>query len=45
LLKVDQQGPACHTGRRSCFYLATDAAGARVATDPLVSPDDLYGRK
>lgn len=20
LLLVDQQGPACHTGRRSCFY-------------------------
>ncbi|MGY6277255.1 phosphoribosyl-AMP cyclohydrolase [Methylomonas sp. MgM2] len=22
LLLVDQQGPACHTGRRSCFYHA-----------------------
>lgn len=22
LLIVDQQGPACHTGRRSCFYTA-----------------------
>ena len=20
LIKVDQTGPACHTGRRSCFY-------------------------
>ena len=20
LLEVDQTGPACHTGRRSCFY-------------------------
>ena len=22
LLRVDQTGPACHTGRRSCFYTA-----------------------
>ncbi len=22
LLSVDQSGPACHTGRRSCFYTA-----------------------
>ncbi|WP_373356744.1 phosphoribosyl-AMP cyclohydrolase [Pseudoroseicyclus sp. CXY001] len=22
LLTVEQQGPACHTGRRSCFYRA-----------------------
>ncbi|MCK6451550.1 MAG: phosphoribosyl-AMP cyclohydrolase [Alphaproteobacteria bacterium] len=22
LLKVDQKGPACHTGRRSCFFRA-----------------------
>jgi phosphoribosyl-AMP cyclohydrolase len=20
LLKVDQTGPACHTGRRNCFF-------------------------
>ena len=28
LLKVDQQGPACHTNRRSCYYhrLDTDTA-------------------
>ena len=24
LLSVDQTGPACHTGRRNCFYLAID---------------------
>jgi phosphoribosyl-AMP cyclohydrolase len=30
LLRVDQTGPACHTGRRSCFYTAIDAAGHEV---------------
>lgn len=24
LLKVEPQGPACHTGERSCFYRALD---------------------
>jgi phosphoribosyl-AMP cyclohydrolase len=24
LLRVDQSGPACHTGRRSCFYRAVE---------------------
>jgi phosphoribosyl-AMP cyclohydrolase len=28
LLLVDQTGPACHTGRRSCFFTAIDADGA-----------------
>ncbi|HEY7772911.1 MAG TPA: phosphoribosyl-AMP cyclohydrolase [Marinagarivorans sp.] len=26
LCLVDQQGPACHTGRPSCFYLQADCA-------------------
>jgi phosphoribosyl-AMP cyclohydrolase len=44
LLLVDQQGVACHTGRRSCFYLAArDGEWAEVAK-PEVSPEELYGR-
>ncbi len=27
LIKVDQTGPACHTGERSCFYRSMLAAG------------------
>ena len=27
LLKIDQKGKACHTGRRSCFFRAPRAAG------------------
>ncbi|MCU0888987.1 MAG: phosphoribosyl-AMP cyclohydrolase [Rubritepida sp.] len=42
LLLVHQHGVACHTGRRSCFYLAPrDAAWAEL-TAPLVSPEELY---
>ena len=31
LLSVDQTGPACHTGRRSCFYTAVAAGEEREA--------------
>ncbi len=43
LLLVDQEGVACHTGRRSCFYRAVrDGALAEIAA-PLVPPEALYG--
>ncbi|MFZ5757273.1 MAG: phosphoribosyl-AMP cyclohydrolase [Pseudomonadota bacterium] len=45
LLKVDQHGPACHTGRRHCFYNRVDGDHVTVTSDPLVSPQDLYGKK
>ncbi len=39
LLKVDQSGPACHTLRRHCFYLAigpteTEVSGLQEPSDP-----------
>jgi phosphoribosyl-AMP cyclohydrolase len=42
LLLVRQDGVACHTGRRSCFYRAGDAATLRDIAAPLVSPEALY---
>ena len=43
LLLVDQDGVACHTGRRTCFYRAArDGALVEIA-QPLVSPEKLYG--
>jgi phosphoribosyl-AMP cyclohydrolase len=43
LLLVDQQGVACHTGRRSCFYRAArDGELAEIAA-PLIPPEQLYG--
>ncbi|PRY71038.1 phosphoribosyl-AMP cyclohydrolase [Halomonas ventosae] len=44
LLQVAQTGPACHSGRRSCFYVALEGDGARVASEPLIDPDALYGK-
>jgi phosphoribosyl-AMP cyclohydrolase len=43
LLLVDQHGVACHTGRRSCFYLAARDGELVEIAAPLVSPADLYG--
>lgn len=45
LLRVDQQGPACHTGRRSCFYRRAENDGLQVTDPVLLSPDALYGTK
>ncbi|QJQ96639.1 MULTISPECIES: phosphoribosyl-AMP cyclohydrolase [Halomonadaceae] len=45
LLLVDQTGPACHSGRRSCFYVALEGEEARVISEPLIDPDALYGAK
>jgi phosphoribosyl-AMP cyclohydrolase len=42
LLRVAQTGPACHTGRRSCFYHAVHDDQVAIASDPLISPDQLY---
>jgi len=43
LLRVQQDGVACHTGRRTCFYRAVrDGALVEIAA-PEVSPDTLYG--
>ena len=39
LLKVDQQGVACHTGRRSCFYTAAGPDGL-VEVAPVVVPPE-----
>jgi phosphoribosyl-AMP cyclohydrolase len=43
LLLVGQEGVACHTGRRACFYRAVrDGALVEIAA-PLIDPETLYG--
>lgn len=42
LLLVDQTGPACHTGRKSCFYTAIHDSEAEILTNPLIDPSELY---
>ena len=45
LLLVEQQGVACHTGRRNCFFRAwRDSEWVEIAA-PLVAPEELYGKK
>jgi phosphoribosyl-AMP cyclohydrolase len=42
LLLVDQQGVACHTGRRSCFFRAWRDGGWALIAEPEVPPEILY---
>lgn len=44
LLDVQQTGVACHTGRRSCFYQRVEDGGLVSETQPLISPEELYGK-
>uniref|UniRef100_UPI004048119F phosphoribosyl-AMP cyclohydrolase n=1 Tax=Yoonia sp. TaxID=2212373 RepID=UPI004048119F len=40
LIEVNQTGPACHTGRRSCFFTAV-REGEEVETSVVMPPQDL----
>jgi len=45
LLRVDQTGVACHTGRRRCFFNRIES-GRVVAADPVIAdPTRLYPAK
>jgi phosphoribosyl-AMP cyclohydrolase len=43
LLRVEQTGVACHTGRRSCFYRALRDGGVEEILPVERDPRDLYG--
>jgi len=42
LLRVDQTGVACHTGRRSCFFRSARGGALELIAEPLVDPARLY---
>ena len=44
LLLVEQQGVACHTGRRNCFFRAWRDGGWETITEPEINPEQLYGQ-
>ena len=44
LMKIDQTGPACHTGRASCFYLKVEGEQVIVDRDVDVDPVAMYGK-
>jgi phosphoribosyl-AMP cyclohydrolase len=43
LVRVDQTGVACHTGRRSCFYRVADGGAWKTDQPVLHDPKALYG--
>jgi phosphoribosyl-AMP cyclohydrolase len=43
LLLVEQEGVACHTGRRTCFYRAVRNGSLVEIAAPLIDPEKLYG--
>ena len=42
LLLVDQEGVACHTGRRNCFYRAVRDGRIETIADVEIDPAKLY---
>jgi len=44
LLKVRQEGPACHEGYRSCFFRELGEMGAKIIADRLKDPAEVYRR-
>lgn len=44
LVLVHQDGVACHTGRRNCFFRAIRGSEVVNVAEPLVSEEELYGR-
>jgi phosphoribosyl-AMP cyclohydrolase len=45
LLLVEQEGVACHTGRRNCFFRAWRDDDWVETARPLIAPEELYGEK
>lgn len=43
LLLVDQEGLACHTGRRNCFFTAVRDGALETIAEVEVDPRELYG--
>lgn len=43
LLRVDQAGVACHTGRRDCFFRVVREGALVIDRPVLVDPAKLYG--
>ena len=46
VLRVEQTGPACHEGYRSCFYRTVEPDGSlRKNAERLRNPKEMYGSK
>lgn len=47
LIQVEQTGPACHEGYRSCFFRSVNDGGEKIVTteERMVDPEKIYGKK
>jgi phosphoribosyl-AMP cyclohydrolase len=45
LLKVSQEGGACHEGYRSCFFREVTPSGLKIVAKQVFDPDQTYGKK
>lgn len=45
LLRVKQQGAACHEGYRTCFFRQVTADGWQVVQDRLADPESIYSQR
>ena len=47
LIQVEQTGPACHEGYRSCFFTSVqnDGSSFKITESQLLTPDQIYGTK
>jgi phosphoribosyl-AMP cyclohydrolase len=43
LFKVQQEGGACHTGYKSCFYRRADNGTLVAEGDKVFDPEEVYG--
>jgi len=47
LIQVEQNGPACHEGYKSCFFRSTEGKGEtfRITEQQLLKPEQMYKKK
>jgi phosphoribosyl-AMP cyclohydrolase len=45
LLRVEQDGVACHTGRHNCFFYEVQNDSVNIISDILMSEEEMYGKK
>ncbi|MFH1645396.1 MAG: phosphoribosyl-AMP cyclohydrolase [Candidatus Omnitrophota bacterium] len=42
VIKIEQEGGACHTGYRSCFYRKIEGDEFKVVSEKVFDPDKVY---
>ena len=47
LIQVEQAGPACHEGYKSCFFRSLTEGGqsSKITEERLLTPEQMYGKK